>query len=222
MWQHNIICKSYVSSNVCIGPTYIARGRYNESAAGRLPTLNEEPVWLPGVRSAQLPRGISPWVNDTNTTLIQGVFGGAVAPIGGADDRVGGYDWRLTLTNNESNRIPIPEPDNYEPADYELQRRFLKLNPDFGSPPGFSVPNSKTDWKMFGVFGEFPNAQWEYPNATYERQQEIVADFKQRALGLLKFFTVDPAVSAKVRAKMATYILRTLKFLRNLPINHIV
>eukprot|EP01043_Picozoa_sp_COSAG02_P035087 COSAG02_NODE_2490_length_8694_cov_3.602909_11_plen_170_part_00 len=61
------------------------------------------------------------------------------------------------------------------------------------------------DWRLtVGLFGEFPNAQWEYPNATFERQQEIVADFKQRALGLLKFFTIDPAVPAEVRAKMAT------------------
>ena len=61
-------------------------------------------------------------------------------------------------------------------------------------------------WRLtVGLFGEFPNAQWEYPNATYERQQEIVADFKQRALGLLKFFTVDLVVPAEARAKMATF-----------------
>eukprot|EP01043_Picozoa_sp_COSAG02_P019683 COSAG02_NODE_957_length_15660_cov_23.265793_2_plen_302_part_00 len=129
-----------------------ANTTYKESAAGRLPTLNEEPVWPVGDRSAQLPSGISPWVDDTNTTLIKGVFGGAVAPIGGADGRVGGYDWRLTLTNNKSNLVPIPEPENYDPADYELQRRVLKKDPGFGHVAGFSVPNTKTDWKMCKQF----------------------------------------------------------------------
>ena len=59
--------------------------------------------------------------------------------------------------------------------------------------------------RAVGVFGEFPGAQWEYPNATWERQQKITAEFKQRALGLLKFFTTDPAVDPEVRAKMARY-----------------
>ena len=116
----------------------------------------------------------------------------------------------------------------YNPSDYELVRRVLKASPRGYHPPGFSVPNRKTDWKMceyvtesilrlcgsiccllnllsVGVFGEFPGAQWEYPNATWERQQEIVQEFKQRALGLLHFFMVDPAVPSKVRLEMSKY-----------------
>jgi hypothetical protein len=57
-----------------------------------------------------------------------------------------------------------------DPADYELMRRAMAK----GWKPhvcGFAVPNRKSDWKMFGTFGEFPNAQWEYPNASYSRQQ---------------------------------------------------
>ena len=41
------------------------------------------------------------------------------------------------------------------------------------------VPNSKTDWKMAGTFGEHPNYQWHYPNGTWEEQQAIVAEFKR-------------------------------------------
>jgi hypothetical protein len=71
-----------------------------------------------------------------------------VAPPGGADGRVGGYDWRLTLTDDKSNFVPLPEPDHYDPADYELVRRVVKMHPSFAHAPGFSVPNRKTDWKM--------------------------------------------------------------------------
>jgi N-acetyl-beta-hexosaminidase len=182
-----------------------ANTTYGEAAAGRLPTLTEEPVWPTGDRAAQLPQGISPWVDATNTTLLKGVWGGFVAPAGAADDRVGGYDWRLTLTDDRANWIQIPQPEIYDPADYELVRRVLKKKPGLAHTPGFSVPNRKTDWKMFGTFGEFPNKQWDYPNASYARQQEIVEGFKQGALGLLKFFTTDPAVPAAVRQKMSTY-----------------
>ena len=125
-----------------------ANTTYNETGAGRLPTFSEAPVWDIGQRSAQLPAGISPWADDRNTTLIAGVWGGEVAPPGGADGRVGGYDWRLTLTDDKSNFVPLPEPDHYDPADYELVRRVVKMHPSFAHAPGFSVPNRKTDWKM--------------------------------------------------------------------------
>ena len=124
-----------------------ASATYNETGAGRLPTKAEKPVWPVGTRSAQLPSGISPWEDDTNTTLIKGVWGGEVAPVGGADGRVGGYDWRLTLTDNKSNWVPIPKPANYNPKDYELVRRAIKKG-FRAHAPGFAVPNRKTDWKM--------------------------------------------------------------------------
>jgi hypothetical protein len=56
---------------------------------------------------------------------------------------------------------------------------------------------------MFRTFGEHPNYQWAYPNASWTQQQAIVAEFKQYALGLLHFFKVDPAVPAPLRAKIA-------------------
>ena len=53
-----------------------ANTTYNEPSAGRLPTLQEVPIghWLHGDRPAQLPTGISPYTDATNTTLIPGVW----------------------------------------------------------------------------------------------------------------------------------------------------
>lgn len=100
--------------------------------------------------------------------------------------------------------MPIPEPIHYDPADYELVRRAMKAGFRVSVPGGGgNVPGKKTDWKMFGTFGEFPNSQWEYPNASWPRQLEIVAEYKQKALGLLKFFRTDPAVDSATRAKVA-------------------
>ena len=179
-----------------------ANTTYNESAAGRLPTLGEQPSWPFGDRSAQLPRGISPWTDATNATPIAGVWAGDVAPAGGADDRVGGYDWRLTLTDAPDNRVPLPTPEHYDPAEFELVRRALRRGFKPGSAP-FNIPNRKTDWKMFGVFGEHPNAQWAYPNASWEGQQAVAQEFKRYALALLHFFRTDAAVPEQTRARVA-------------------
>ena len=54
-------------------------------------------------------------------------------------------------------------------------------------------------------FRRYPNAQWAYPNGTWEQQQRVVADFKQYALGLIHFAKTDPAVPADTRARMATF-----------------
>ena len=119
-----------------------------------------------GDRAAQLPRGISPYVDDTNTTLLAGVWGGDVAPAGAADDRVGSYDWRMTMTDSSSNAVPVPEPVAYDPAEFELLRRAIARGLKFDAP-GFSVPNRKTDWKMFGTFGEHPNYQVHVTKETF-------------------------------------------------------
>lgn len=181
-----------------------ANTTYNEPTAGRLPTFHEQPTWHFGDRTAELPGGINPYVDATNTTLIKGVWGGEVAPPGGADRRVGAYDWRVTLTDNVSNMVPIPVPDDYDPAEFELFRRSLALGGGGTSIPPFEVPNSKTDWKMAKTFGEHPNFQWGYPNGTWEEQQAIVAEFKRYGLSLLHFLATDPAVPARARAKMQT------------------
>lgn len=181
-----------------------ANTTYGESTAGRLPTRGEAPEWPFGDRSAQLPHGISPWTDATNTTLIAGVWGGAIAPVGGEDDRVGGYDWRLTLTDVPSNRVPLPAPAKYDPAKFELLRRAIKRGFSIQSPH-LGIPNRKSDWKMIGVFGEYPNLQWRYPNATWEAQQAIIAEFKQHALSLLHFVQTDLAVPIATRMKMKTF-----------------
>ena len=182
-----------------------ANTTYNETAAGRLPTAQEQPDWPFGDRTETLPQGINPFLDSTNTTTIPHVWGGDVASPGSADRRVGGYDWRLTLTTNESNRIPLPVPDDYDPAEFELLRRAIKRGFSFGLPNTNTVPNGKTDWKMFSLFGEQPNAQWAYPNGTWEEQQAIVAEFKRYALSLIHFFTVDPVVPSQWRKKMAEF-----------------
>jgi hypothetical protein len=90
----------------------------------------------------------------------------------------------------------------YDPSEFELLRRAMARGAKFGGP-GFSVPNRKTDWKMFGTFGEHANFQWAYPNGTWEEQQAVIAEYKRYAISLLHFFRVDPAVPASLRQEIS-------------------
>eukprot|EP01079_Euglenida_sp_SAG-EU17-18_P011194 gene11194-2032_t len=184
---------------------------YNETTAGVLPGPDVE-NWPYGDRSAPVPRGISPYVDDTNTTLIPGVYGGPRAAPGQGDLRVGSFDWRVTLTDVPENMVPLPEPDHYDPAQFELQRRILNAGGHhIGGPPVGGVPNRKSDWKP--AFGEHPNYQWGYPNGTWEEQQAVVAEFKSFLINLMHFYKghpcnfdaaqVDPAVPENIRTEMA-------------------
>ena len=49
------------------------------------------------------------------------------------DAKLQAYNFRLCLTQVEENRIPFPQPDQYNPVDYELLKRTL----DAGSRPHF-------------------------------------------------------------------------------------
>jgi len=181
-----------------------ASSTYNESCGGRLPAAA---TGVPFGHTDQLPRGLSPYTDATNRTLLPGVVAAAdVAPLGGADNKVGSYDWRVTLTDVAANKAPIPLPAKYNPTEFELLRRAILAQP--GSRigmPSYGLPNRKSDWKMYGTWGEYPAGQWEYPNATWERQQEIVQDFKQHALSLLHFFRTDPVVPAAIRQQVASF-----------------
>ena len=42
------------------------------------------------------------------------------------DGNIMTYSFRLCLTTNPQNRVPMPKPDNYDPARFEVIRRYLK------------------------------------------------------------------------------------------------
>jgi len=68
-------------------------------------------------------------------------------PLGkeGAPDRhIQGFCFRLCLTNTPENRITISQPENYQPKDYEIYRRYLAVGGMLFSPNG-NLPNNKTD-----------------------------------------------------------------------------
>jgi hypothetical protein len=117
------------------------------------------------------------------------------------------YCFRICLTRNPANRLPLPRPERYDPERYALARAYLKalgnsarLN-DF---MGISVlPNDKTDINSGGpVSTDLPGASWEYPEASYERRRQIWDEHLTWAQGLLYFLSSDPGVPEQIRSAM--------------------
>jgi hypothetical protein len=119
---------------------------------------------------------------------------------GEGDKRVQAYCYRWCATDHPENRIPFPKPANYDAAQYELVVRVL----DAGWRQTFHkfdlLPNRKTDTNNHGPFS-FDNIgmNYDYPEASYERRKEILAEHRTYQQGLLWFLANDPRVPADVR-----------------------
>jgi hypothetical protein len=135
---------------------------------------------------------------------------------GEADDRVQAYCFRMCLTRVEDNRIPFEKPEGYDPAQYELLIRIF----DAGWRETFNkfdpIPNLKTDVNNHGPFS-FDNIgmNYDYPEASYERREEITREHETYQKGLLYFIANDPRVPEDVQDEMREWGLAKDEFLDN-------
>ena len=135
---------------------------------------------------------------------------------GEADARVQAYCFRMCLTNVPENRVPFSKPAGYDPFQYELLARtfaagwrevFNKFDP---------VPNGKTDTNNHGPYStDNIGLNHDYPEASYERRREIVAEHRAYQQGLLWFLCHDERVPQAIRDRMNTWGLPEDEFTDN-------
>src|SRR5690606_37522834 len=156
----------------------------------------------------QFPNGIDPYVKrgDSSSGLLWGIRNGELLADGTGDKKVQAYNYRITLTNEPENRIPITEPDNYDPSRYELLKRQKEIQPWKGLNDVFiwsPMPNGKTDINNRNGFStDMIGMNWDYPEANYTHRQEIIKAHEDYTKGLLYFVGNDPSVPAFIRAEM--------------------
>jgi hypothetical protein len=173
-----------------------ANARYGETLDG---------VELARTTHHQFDRDIDPYriPGHPESGLLPYVSSGKPAPDGSGDDKVQAYMYRLCLTDVAANRAPLPRPDGYDPADYELLARTLAAGFDevFGL---FSrLPNSKVDANNWGPFSfDAIGMSHAYPTASYAERDRILAAHRRYQQGLLWFLGHDPRVPAHIRAEM--------------------
>ncbi|MDF1740232.1 MAG: FAD-dependent oxidoreductase [Verrucomicrobiales bacterium] len=122
---------------------------------------------------------------------------------GEADHRVQAYCFRMCLTDHPENRIPFEKPEGYDPEQYELLLRIY----DAGWRDTFGkfdpLPNHKTDTNNHGPMStDNIGYNYDYPDGSYERRREIIAEHETYQKGWLYFIANDPRVPAEVREAM--------------------
>ena len=117
------------------------------------------------------------------------------------------YSFRLCLTKDPAIRVPFPEPKAYDPARFELVRRYYQKYPNAPLPWDlYPLPGGKLDanngiGKMFsmGLVGEANG----WCAADPAGRAKMAETHKQYTLEFYKFLTTDEVVPTKIRAAMA-------------------
>ncbi len=161
---------------------------------------------------------VSPYrtLGDPSSGLLPRVSGDDPGKKGQGDHRIQAYCFRMCLTNVPENRVPFPKPDGYDPDQYALLLRvfetgwretFHKFDP---------IPNRKTDTNNHGPFStDNIGMNYDYPDASYERRREIIAEHETYQKGLMYFIANDRRVPIDVREKMSTWGLAKDEFVDN-------
>ncbi|PQO44398.1 FAD-dependent oxidoreductase [Blastopirellula marina] len=167
------------------------RGKYGETLAGR-----------------QYPKsavtGVNPY--DENGNLLPLMTAQAAGDVEAGDDRVMVYSFRLCLTKDPENRVPIQKPANYDPARYELVRRFVAAHPpkrllfDLYPLPGDKLDgnNSIGGQLSIGLVGGCN----EWCEASYEKRRQIWQEHRDYTEGLFYFMANDPSMPEQLRREM--------------------
>jgi FAD dependent oxidoreductase len=122
---------------------------------------------------------------------------------GSGDSKIQAYCFRLCLTQNPENRVPIAKPEGYDSTQYELLARLSATRWDEFFGKYDPIPNLKTDVNNHGPFS-FDNIgmNWDYPETSYERRKEIINEQILYQKGLLYFMATDRRLPAWVRETM--------------------
>jgi hypothetical protein len=162
---------------------------------------------LNGVQTAnavhhQFEVSVDPYVmpGDPESGLLPGIHEGGPGEEGSGDHRVQAYNFRMTLTDVEANRLAIPRPEGYDPARYELLRRYIEGGVfdalDLNSP----MPNRKTDVNNHGAFSsDHIGANYGYPDGDYATRERIFQDHVSYVMGLWYFLQNDERLPEEVR-----------------------
>ena len=181
-----------------------ASDTYGESLAGRIEYSPKHQFSVP----------VNPY--DKNGELLPLVYGGDPGKPGEADRKVQAYTFRLCLTQVAENRLPWPKPEGYDPAHWELLRRYLQAKPKLTfkqichpSP----MPNGKTDTNNNGAIStDFVGGSWGYPDGTYEEQAAIWEQHERYVKGFFYFLAHDPGVPPALKAEVQSWGLAKDEF----------
>lgn len=163
----------------------------------------------------QFPDSIDPYIipGDSLSGLVWGVSDGKMEKSGTGDHRVQAYNFRLCLTQDTSNWIPITKARRYDASKYELLRRLLeqrdrkKWKHTLHSYLSIiMMPNGKTDINNNGPFStDLIGESYDYPEANFHKRYKIIQLHENYIKGLLYFLGHDPSVPDTLKKQMLSW-----------------
>jgi len=167
-----------------------ARDEYNESMAGK--------------RYPKSKMNINGFDNNGNLLPLLTTTDGGREEDG--DRNVMTYSFRLCLTTDPDNFIPLPKPANYDPTRFEIVRRAFQSGEKRIGVDLYPLPGGKLDGNN-SIGGQFSlglvggGNHWH--SADEAGRKKIWEAHKQYTLEFLHFLSTDPSVPEPVRKKYA-------------------
>lgn len=153
---------------------------------------------------------------DAKSGLLAGISAEAPGENGTGDKKIQAYCFRACLTNAAENRIPFAKPEGYDPDRYLLILRVYESGWNETFRKFDLMPNRKTDQNNHGPFStDHIGANYDYPEASYERRREIIKEHESYQKGLMYFMANDPRVPEGVRKEMSEWGLPKDEFMDN-------
>lgn len=197
--------------------------QYNEPLAG----IRPEPA-----TGLDRKLKIDPYVKpgDPSSGLIPLVQTGAVGKPGDASPAIQDYNYRLCLTRNPANRIPIEPPADYDPKQYELVGRFFTASAALGTKFSLGwnkgltstpikldkIPHGKTDTNNGArISTDYAGYSQGYPEASYAEREKFAKAHENYIRGYLHFLATDPRVPENIREDMKIWGLAKDEFTDN-------
>lgn len=202
-----------------------SRREYGEQFAGQLYTRTRGDRYYPqeavgeGVDPSASPdrRGpldTPPWKHQGTLDLLPhpaGISDIHPRSTGEGDDRIQAYNYRLCLTNDPANRRRPSEPAGYDRSEYEETLEEVTRVGFRGTLRLRYLPNDKADMNA----ADLPGANYDYPEADWERREAIADRHLSYAVGLLYFLQNDDAVPADVQEAAREWGIATDEWVDN-------
>ncbi len=153
---------------------------------------------------------------DPSSGLLPGVTPHPDGKDGDGDKRIQAYNFRMCMTDIESNRRPWPKPASYNELRYELLLRNFEAG-DMRLPwsPTW-MPNRKTDTNNnFAVSTDNIGMNYEYPDGDYKTRERIWKEHEEYQKGLMWTLANHPRVPESVRQVFTKTALAKDEFLDN-------
>ena len=156
---------------------------------------------------------------DPKRGLLSGVNPDAGGAKGDGDHRLQAYCYRMVLTDVPGNRLPIPKPKNYDPADFEILFRTIEAGKKESFFKTTLVPNRKTDGNNTGgiscdwIGGNY-GEDWNWATLDHKEREALAAKHRDYQLGMLWTLQNHPRVPETIRQDTSRWGLAKDEFYR--------